>query len=67
MGNAEQKNIAVYIGNGPHLHRHELWKDKSVLCQELRLEMKRRLGKGKIRDGCDNQENTEEACWDQAD
>ena len=67
MGNAEQEIIAEYTGNGPHLHRRELWKDESVLCQELRLGMKRRLGKGKLGDGCDDQENTEEAWWGQAD
>ena len=67
MGNAEQEIIAEYTGNGPHPHARELWKDEFILCQELRLEMKRRLGKGKLGDGCNDQENTEEAWWGQAD
>ena len=39
------KTNAEYTGTGCHLPRAELWKDKFVLCQEVGLEMKRRLGK----------------------
>lgn len=38
------KKNAEYTGTWCHLPRAELWKDKFVLCQEVGLEMRRRLG-----------------------